>query len=559
MSTTEAIRVPVLIVGGGIVGLSASLFLSHHGIHSLLVERHSGTSIHPRARSVNARTMEIFRNMGLSDMVREAGSSLVPSFGIHSGTSLKSIMDAKPRREDKTADKPKMKFVSSSKTGPEDGIFVTQDMLEPVILKAARESGGDVRFYIECIGVEQDQEKVTATIRDRETGDKLTVIADYLIAGDGAKSPIRSQLGVSTTGCGAIGHMLSILFHADLKSLVKRREFSICVVNNPEVVGSLTAINNSDRWVFHLSYDPAKGEKPEDFPPEKCKDLLRIALGIPDIDIEIVSILPWEPTVQVVTKLQHSRIFHAGDAAHTMPPYGGQGANTAISDAYNLAWKISAVLKHQAGPGLLQTYDIERLPVGKAAAEASATVADERGIIYAKISWGALMGYASILPITSGFGYVYSSQSPAVVGESRWPLGGVTWKAWSVPSLLFSMDGRPGSRAPHVWVEKDGNRISTLDLFGKEFVLVAGSAGDSWVEACQEVKKKFSCLEFTTYGVGPKAEIVDTQRRWETAAGISSTGALLVRPDGYVAWRQRRAPAHLQDMLEGVMREILCL
>jgi putative polyketide hydroxylase len=559
MATTETIRVTVLIVGGGIIGLSASLFLSHHGIHSLLVERHAGTSIHPRARSVNARTMEIFRNMGLADAVREAGSSLVPSWGIHAGSSMKSIIEAKSRREIKKTDKPKPAFIKRSQIGPEDGIFVTQDMLEPVILKAAKESGGDVRFYAECLGVEQDQEKVTATIQDRATGKKFTVIADYLIAGDGAKSPIRTQLDVPITGCGALGHMLNVLFHADLKSLVDRREFSICVITCPEVVGFLTAINNSNRWVFHLSYDPSKGEKPADFPPEKCRDLLRIALGVPDLDIEIVSILPWEPAVQVVTKLQHGRIFLAGDAAHNMPPYGGQGANTAISDAYNLAWKISAVLKHKAGPGLLQTFDLERLPVGKAAADASATVADERGIIYAKPSLKAVRGYASILPITSGFGYVYSSQSPAVVGESTWPLGGATWKAWSRASLLFSLDGRPGSRAPHVWVEKDGSRISTLDLFGKGFVLVTGSAGDAWVDAGQQVKTKVPGLELSAYCVGPKSEIVDAQRGWETAAGISSNGALLVRPDGYVAWRQRRMPAHVQDVLESTIRGILCL
>ncbi|KAH8692052.1 putative monooxygenase [Talaromyces proteolyticus] len=555
MASLETIHVPVLIVGGGIVGLSASLFLSHQGVNSLLIERHSGTSIHPRARSVNARTMEIFRTIGLSDLVREAGASLAPTWGIYSGTSLKSVIETKPRRENRKG----ASLVRSAEIGPEDGVFVTQDMLEPVILKAAREIGGDVRFYSECTDVEQYEEYVTARIRNRETGNSIKVTADYLIAADGANSPIRSQLGVTTTGRGTMGNLLNILFHADLKDIVLNREFSLCSIDSPEVVGILTSINNSDRWVFHLNYDPSKGEKPADYPPDRCKELLRIALGLPDIKIDIVSILPWQPAVRVVTKLQHGRIFFAGDAAHQMPPYGGQGANTGISDAYNLAWKLSFVLNGYANSRLLQTFDTERLPVGKTAAEASAGPADDRGLISIKRDLRTIMGWTRIIPLTSGYGYVYSSDSLAVVREDIWPLGGMTWKPWNAPSLFFSLDGRPGSRAPHVWVEKEGNKISTIDIFGKGFVLLAGSEGDAWVAALKTINEKFHGLGFTGYRVGPKGEIVDQGKKWEAAAGISSTGALLVRPDGYVAWRQRRMPTDVYAMLEDVLGEILCL
>jgi putative polyketide hydroxylase len=142
-----------------------------------------------------------------------------------------------------------------------------------------------------------------------------------------------------------MGHLLNVLFHADLKDLVHQREFSLCIIERPEVSGIFTSINNSDRWVFHLSYDPSKGEKASDFTRERCQELLRIAIGIPEIEIDIKSILPWELSVRVAERLQHGRIFLAGDAAHQMPPWGGQGGNSGIADAHNLAWKLAAVLK----------------------------------------------------------------------------------------------------------------------------------------------------------------------------------------------------------------------
>ncbi|CRG91725.1 hypothetical protein PISL3812_08777 [Talaromyces islandicus] len=556
MSAAQTDHVPVIIVGGGIVGLCASLFLSNHGTHSLLVEKHAGSSIHPRARSVNARTMEIFRNMGITEAVREAGSTMSPTRGILSGPSLSAILEKRPRGEEgpKTTS-----WIESSGIGPENGLFVTQDMLEPAILKAAREKGGDVRFHAECLGVEQDKDKVMVAIKDRNTGHSFSVTADYLIAADGAGSPIRSQLGIPTTGRGKMGNLLNILFHADLRDLVKTREFSLCRVENDEVVGLFASINNSDRWVFHMSFDPSKGEKAEQFSPDRCKELLKVALGLPNIEIEIISILPWEPSVRVATKLQQGRIFIAGDAAHQMPPYGGQGANSGISDAYNLAWKLTAVLKGYASPKLLETFDKERQPVGSVAADVSAGPADELGLLSVKRDWKRVKAFARIMAHSSGFGYTYSSESAAVMVEDRWPFWGVTWKPWNATSLLFSLDGRPGSRIPHVKVEKDGKEISTLDLVGNGFVVIAGSAGEAWVTASQNIRNSWPRLGLAEYSVGhTDGTVIDKKRLWESAAGISSSGAVLVRPDGYIAWRQRRAPKCIQKTLEDVLNCVLC-
>ena len=546
-------QVSVIIIGGGIVGLSASLCLSRYGIKSLLIERHSGTSIHPRSRSVNARTMELYRGLGIEGRVREAGASLSASMGILSGHSLKEVIEARPRTETPR------KFPLAgllAPISPVSGTFVTQDMIEPVLADIARDRGSDVKFYTECLGVEQDDHSVTATFKDRESGVTSTIRADYLIAADGAGSPIRTQLNVPTTGRGTMGHLLNILFHADLKSFVHKREFSLCKVERPEVCGLFTSINNSDRWVFHLSYDPSKGEKASDFPPEKCKELLRIAAGMPELEIDIKSILPWEPTVRIAEILQHERIFLAGDAAHQMPPWGGQGANSGIADVYNLAWKLAAVLKGHASKALLEMYDVERIPVGRVAAETSASAGDERGIMSTKKNLSFAMSFLRMGRLVSGHGYCYTSK--AICVEDTSPLGGLTWRPWTVPSLFLSMDGRPGSRAPHLWVEHQGKRISTLDLFGQSFVLLAGAEGAQWLEAAKTVSSALD-NDIAAYCAGPKGDLITLKGELESAAGISSRGAILVRPDDFVVWRQREQPSNHQAELEKAIRQALCL
>ena len=497
--------------------------------------------------------MELYRSLGIEERVREAGASLSGAGGIYSGPSLREVIEAKPR-----SDKP-WKFPLAgllASISPVNGIWVTQDMLEPVLVDVARERGGEVRFHTECISVEQTDDGVTATLKDRGSGRTQIVKADYLIAADGANSPIRTRLKIQSTGRGTMGHLLNILFHADLKSLVAGREFSLCMVDRPEVSGLFTSINNSDRWVFHMLYSPSKGQKPADFPPERCKELLRLALGMPEVEVDIKSIMPWEAAARVAERFQKGRIFLAGDAAHQMPPWAGQGANSGISDVYNLAWKLAAVLKGRAGRALLETYEVERLPVGRAAAEASANAADERGVIATKKSFKTAAALFQRIHIMSGHGYHYASK--AICPEDTGPLGGWSWRPWTLPSLFLAIDGRPGSRVPHLSVERKEERVSTLDLCGKSFVLLAGAGGASWVESARKMCSELD-LDVAAYCVGPEGDLVLPRGVFESAAGVYSGGAILVRPDGFVVWRQRRPVSDSQPELQRAVKTALCI
>ena len=546
-------QVPVLIVGGGIVGLSASLFLSSHGIKSLLVERHVGTSIHPRARGVNGRTMELYRGIGIDEAVREAGASLSPSMGIYTGSTLAEVIEPQKRKETGPRKFPgETLFASLSPASRTRG---TQDMIEPVLLAAARNRGGDLRFNIECVAFKQNDNGVTATLRDRSTNSESTVHSDYMIAADGAGSHVLQTLGVPTSGAGTLGYLLNILFEADLGEFVRGREFSMCLIDRPEVRGLFTSINNSNRWVFHVSYDPGKGESVEDFPSHHCQDLVKVALGMPEIDVQIKSILPWEPTVRVAEKFQHGRVFLAGDAAHQMPPWGGQGANTGIADVHNLAWKLAAVLNGQATPALLTTYDDERLPIGRLVSEESGAAAGKDGLLLWNGSLTSMLAMLSRFPRLAGYGYRYTSIAidteitTHFIWRQRWLLQTIPW--------LFSICGTAGTRAPHIWIHHEGCRLSTLDLVGKGFVLIAGADGSEWRTAASKVVSSTG-IGLVAYVTGPAGDLVCPKGTWESSSWISSKGAVLIRPDGFVTWSAWGQPPGLLEKLTKVLLQALC-
>ncbi len=272
-----------MIVGGGVVGLSASLFLAQQGVGSVLVERHPGTSIHPRSRGVNGRTMELLRGLGLEKAVVAASEKLGPSIGIYRGETLLKVLEEKGdggwfARRQRRGGGMRGQKTKASPVGP---CRCTQDELEPVLLQAARERGVQTSFFSEVTDLQLDEAGVTANVIDRANGQSRVIRAAYVLAADGAKGAMRERLDIAAPSSGPLGHQLNVYFRADLGHLVKGRELSMCLIENGALRGLLTSINNTDLWVLHVSYAP--GTEAE-YPPERCADLVRAAVGLNDLD-----------------------------------------------------------------------------------------------------------------------------------------------------------------------------------------------------------------------------------------------------------------------------------
>jgi putative polyketide hydroxylase len=536
-------QVPVLIVGGGVVGLSSALFLAQQGISTLLVEKHPGTSIHPRARGLNGRTMELMRGLGLEERIRTAGQAIASSMGVYSGATLRQVIEKRGdggwvMRRMRARQKAAKGFTSKS---PTTAARCTQDLLEPVLLAEARARGVNARFSTELVDVEQDAYGVRVTLLDRKSGSRSTVDARYLIAADGARSGIRTRLGVNQLGRGTLTHQLNIYFRSDLATLVKGRELSMCLVDNPQVRGLFASVNNTDLWVLHVAYRPDEGEKPEDFTMERVTGIVRAATGFPDLAVELKGVLPWQSAVRVAERFQHGRIFLAGDAAHIMPPWGGFGANTGIQDAHNLAWKVAAVLHGHAGEALLRSYDIERQPVALAVANIAGDMNDARGLMNATSTWRMLWKLRRAFPyFVVGYGYT----SDAVATEDGPPPGPGT----------SDLKGRPGTRVPHIWLASNGRRLSSLDAVGTRLTLFARAEGQRWIAALHGAARQLQ-VPVDTVTIGH--DVSDVDARFEKAFGVRRDGAALVRPDGMVAWRARRLEGDPDESMRRLLEKLL--
>ncbi|MFH8366865.1 FAD-dependent oxidoreductase [Streptomyces sp. NPDC018031] len=533
--------VPVLIVGGSLVGLSTSLFLGRLGIRHLLVEKHPGTSIHPRGRGNNVRTMELLRTAGVADAVREAASVLADNHGILQAGSLTGTDRSWLFKEIDPGG-------ALSRLSPAGWCLCSQNDLEPVLLRAAGELGGELRFNTELSSFEQDADGVTARLTDRATGECRTVRAAYLVAADGPRSPVRERLGIGQSGRGDLFHNVSITFRAKrLADVVGEDRFIACYLTTPGADGALLPVDNVEHWVFHAPWHPETGEALEDFTDERCVAHIRAATGVPGLEVEITGKAPWHAAERVAERYRDGRVFLAGDSAHEMSPTGAFGSNTGIQDAHNLAWKLAAVLGGWAGPGLLATYGAERQPVAVAtSARAAARSAEHSHPGYAAPPAAARQ--SDVLAVAMGY---------------RYPRGAVLGTDPDQPPVpeRFEATGAPGSRAPHMWLLRAGVRLSTLDLYERRCVLLTGAAGAAWHTAARRVAARLSVpLDSYRVGSGPDLDLAPAPGGdWARTHGTAEDGAVLVRPDGFVAWRADGPDPDPDRVLTSVLTSVLSL
>ena len=455
----------VVIVGGGTVGLCTAVFLARQGISVRVLERRATVSDHPRAFGLNPRSAEIVRQAGIEFETDEVTK------GVTSGPNLASL-------------RPVSGPLAFPEIGPVTLGHCPQDRIDRAALELGRSLGVRVDFDAEVVAV-GDGFVTTAS------GE--TVEADYVIGADGARSRVRELLGIGTTGPGVLaGHMLNVLFRAAMPA----PEYSMAVLRNEEATGILIKVDAGDRWVFHVpGGDPAK-------PVEEFHRLIRAATGLPDLDVDVISLLPWSSTARVAEKFRQGNVFLIGDAAHVVPPTGGFGLNSGIADGHNLAWKLAV-----GGDALLDTYELERQPVARFTMEQSLIRGEHRELHWhfgpERAAERAAVGMANAVVVIAGYRY----DSPAVIDPE--PL----------PSLEdLTLDGSPGSRLPHVWVSPGKSTVDLVD----GFTLISGTRAGGWLAAALEVGIRSHAVE-----------------GWADAAGIDETGAVLVRPDGFIGWRTK--------------------
>ncbi len=542
-------QIPVLIVGGGPIGLTTSLLLSHHGIRSLLVEQHPGTSIYPKARMINARTMEIFRQIGIEQAIREVAIPHTRNVVYASSLAGQEFLR---RPLEKVIPEPVRHW------SPAPGCTSTQEIVEPVLLAQARRlEPAQIRFSTQLASFEQRDEYVIATLIHRPSGRVKQIRSQYLIGADGSHSTVRETLGIRMLGQPVLGYHVNILFRADLSPWVGDREINLCFITNPEAAG-LLLYNGGDRWRFTAFYDPDQGQRPEDFTPERCLQVIRTAVGVPELTVELGEVTPWHDAELVAERFYDDRVLLTGDATHQMSPFGGFAMNVGIADAHNLVWKLAAVLKGWAPPGLLDSYEAERAPISRVMTEHSArnlnvlspgsnADGDHRAASQPPTPM-RLPGPEQFREHGLVFGATYDSA--LIVPDGTPPIQVAN------PVTDYVPNARPGSRAPHVWFERDGEQISTLDLFGCEFVLLAGAEGQSWCDAAKEASQSQG-VPIQTFRVGLGGDLTDLGGVWATTYGIEKDGALLVRPDGYIAWRCATSPAQPAAEIEMVFSTAL--
>lgn len=537
--------VPVLIVGGSVVGLSMARFLAQHGIPALLVERHATTSIHPRAGVFNARTMELFRQVGIESAIFEQETPPRPRG--ETGLRVESLTGKMLDNTEATAHQ--WMNVINPFASPTRSAIIGQDKLEPILQKHASVLGSDIRLGTELVHFEQHAGGIDALIRERATGQECYIHANYLVAADGNRSAIRQQLGIGSYGYGTLGQWVSILFQTDLSEALSGRKVTLCFVNNTTLNGIIGQSGaSSDRWVLFANLKPRHGERLDTPSEAYCLDLVRSAIGITEQPVTILSTLPWELASHVAERFQQERVFLVGDAAHVMTTMGAFGANTGIADAHNLAWKLALVLKKKAHENLLATYGQERQPAADLAVSVSTGLYAYRlpnheqreAIMQSAEELLMRVRKSPHVPQPTAFSviYGYRYRSAAVSQEHD-------------DKALYENEplGRSGTRAPHVWLSRNGKQISILDIYGKNFVLLTGSKGQHWHDMFAKATSKLG-LSVDMYSIGQDQPYSDDDGSFLASYGISDSGAVLVRPDGFIAWRTQNAATQSGESAE---------
>lgn len=579
---SQILETDVLIIGSGPAGGAAALCLSTYGVKNIVLTKYRWTANTPRAHITNQRTMEVLRDMGLEAEVKEKA---VPQHLMGDTVFCTSLAGDELARLHTWGTHPRRKadFDLASPTGICD---IPQDLLEPIVLSAAAARGSRVRFDTEYLSLEQDADGVTATVQDRLSGSVYQIRAKYLIGADGGRSKVAQDIGLPFEGRMDVAGSMNIIFEADLSEYVAHRPSVLYWVLQPGSniggigMGLVRMVRPWNRWLIVWGYDI--NEPPPVVDEAVATQIAHNLIGDDSIPIKLLSTSLWSNNHMYATRYSSGRVFCMGDACHRHPPSNGLGSNTSIQDAYNLAWKLALVLQGKAAPGLLDSYNDERAPIGRQIVTRANQSISEFGPIFDALGLlettdtQQMLANMEIRKEDSPRGaaareklrkaielknYEFNChgvelgqryRSSAVVGD------GTPEPAYERdPELYYHCTTWPGARLPHCWVQHGGKKVSTLDLAGKgRFTLFTGIGGDAWREAAAAVSARTG-VEIAVYVVGPGREVHDIYDDWARLREVAEAGCVLVRPDAHVAWRSHELAADPTAELARTMGQIL--
>jgi 2,4-dichlorophenol 6-monooxygenase len=580
------ISTDVLIIGTGPAGSSTAALLSSSGVANMVVNRYRWLANTPRAHITNQRTMEVLRDLG-PEVEAEAYMHAAPQEFMGENVFCESLAGEEIGRMKSWGTHPlsKAEHLMSSPTVMND---LPQTFMEPLLFKTACMRGTQARMSTEYLHHVQDAEGVTTTCLDRLTGKEVTIRSKFLVGADGGNSLVAAQEDLPFEGKMGVGGSMNILFRADLSKYVAHRPSVLYWVMQPGAdvggigMGLVRMVRPWNEWLIVWGYDINQPAPKVD--AAMATEVARQLVGDPNLEIELISANTWTVNNMYATHMQKGRVLIMGDAAHRHPPSNGLGSNTSIQDAFNLAWKLAAVINGQATTKLLDSYSVERAPIAKQIVTRANQSIGEFGPIFGALG---MTGGTDVEKIKASMDArcdatpeaerqraaireaiafkKYEFDAHGVEMNQRYASGAVVTDGQVEPAfqldaeLYYQPTTWPGARLPHVWVfDQNGSRkTSTLDICGHgRFTLLTGIGGEAWVAAAEALGQEIG-LPITAHLIGPRRKITDHTGDWARASEISDSGCLLVRPDHHVAWRAADMTADPAADLRRVLRAIL--
>ncbi len=559
------IQTDVLIIGTGPAGSATAALLATYGIEVMAVNRYRWLAHTPRAHITNQRTMEVLRDLG-HEVEAEAYMHAADQDLMGENVFCESLAGEELGRMKSWGNHPlsKAEHVMSSPTRMND---LPQTFMEPILFKTACARGAQARMSTEYVSHVQDADGVTTTCRDRLTGKDVVIRSKYLVGADGGNSLVAEHLGLPFEGKMGVGGSMNITFRADLSRYVAHRPSVLYWVMQPGAdvggigMGLVRMVRPWNEWLIVWGYDINQPAPVVD--AALATQVARQLVGDPELEIELLGANVWTVNNCFATHMQKDRVFIMGDAAHRHPPSNGLGSNTSIQDGFNLAWKLAAVVKGQAGPALLDSYSAERAPVARQIVTRANQSIAEFGPIFEALGMDGGVDHAKIKAnmdarcdatpaaeqqreaLRQAIAFKkYEFDCHGVEMNQRYRSGAIVTDGQPEPSpdrdmeLHYQPTTWPGARIPHVWLfDKAGKKHSTLDITGQgQFTLITGIGGAPWVDAAHALSAERD-LPIRTHIIGPRRNLEDHTGDWARAREIGDAGCLLVRPDQHVAWR----------------------